>query len=166
MAVFLFDLVENLKREVNPPGGSLFPDATDEEYEGHLIDAFWELTLAGFISGFTEEFGVITEDVATPVTNLPRKLQQLCVLTGGMRIIRIKLIDLDTLFRTVAGPAEFETRKSAAALEAVLIDLRRRLNGIVATLDSVNTVGDITYNDIVSLRGESAIPDYSIFIGY
>jgi hypothetical protein len=84
-----------------------------------------------------------------------------------MRIIRLKLVDLDTLFRAVAGPAEFETRKSAATLEAVLIDLRRRFNGIVQTLTNANVTGNIVYDDIVSLRGDTSIvPDYSTFIGY
>ncbi len=168
MAVDVSDLVDQLKREVNPPGSSLFPDAVDSEYEGHLSDSFWELTIAGYISGQTETDGIITEDVATPVAanDLSRPLQQLMIINAGMRIIRIGLINLDSLFRSQAGSVEFEVRKSALTLNSAMEHLQKRYDDIVSTLPNSNASGLTYYSDIVTLRDSCYTPERSTFYGH
>jgi len=168
MAVDVSDLVDQLKREVNPPGGSLFPDAIDSEYEGHLADSFWELTVAGYISGQTENEGIITEDVATPVAanDLSRPLQQLMIINAGMRIIRIALINLDSLFRSQAGPVEFEVRKSALTLNSAMEHLQKRYDDIVETLPNSNASGQTFYSDVLALRDNCNTPAISTFYGH
>lgn len=165
MAVDLTDLVENLRREVEPPGGTLFTDATDAQFEGYLTDSFWELVIAGYISGFTEDEGVVTEDTATPSADndISRQLQQLILINAGMKIIRIKMIDLDTLFRAHAGPVEFETQKSASVLKAVLDSFQKRYDDIIEDLPSGNSAGGVYYYDILYERG---IDGGSSFVGY
>ncbi len=162
MAVDLADLVDSLKREVNPPGESIFPNAVDSEYEGHLADGFWELVVAGYISGFVEADLIVTEDTATPTTDLTRQLQQLIIIAAGMRIIRMKFLQQDTLFRAVAGSVEFETRKSAQALDSLLKNLQTRFDDIVSTLPNSNVPGSVFYSDIITLRSAGR----STFAGY
>lgn len=166
MAVALFDLVESLKREVNPPGSSLFPEATDEEYEGHLADAFWELTLHGYISGYSESEGIVTEDTATPSEDIPRSIQQLIVLGAGMRIIRMKVLEFDVMFRTAAGPAEFEVRKSAQAMQAVLESLQMRFDEILRHIPNTSNVNAVYYSDVITLRSLPGQSDNATFVGY
>lgn len=54
MAVDLNELVEPLKYEVSAPGADPFPDATDDDYLGNLVNAFWEIRLYGYLSTFEE----------------------------------------------------------------------------------------------------------------
>jgi hypothetical protein len=164
MSVDVGDLVDSLKREVNPPGISLLPDAVDAEYEGHLSDAFWELVQFGYISGFTEADGIITEDIATPVDDLTKEYQQLIVISAGLRIMRLLILNLDTLFRSKAGPVEFEVQKSANALNNVLDHLQSRFNSIVARLPNSKDVSTLYYSDTYTLMTNTA-NEWSQFIG-
>lgn len=148
MAVDLFDLVEAVKREVNPPGSDLFPDATDDAYLGSLTDAFWEVRLFGFLSGFEEnaaarggpaEFG---EGKVTPIgadatyddpdgyspDDLGRDQQQLIVLWAGWKIVLARMGSLNSVFRAKAGPVEYETQYAASVLKAVLDTLKGRID--------------------------------------
>lgn len=164
MAVDLSELVDNLKREVSPPGTDLFPDAADADYEGYLADSFWELTLKGYITGYTENDLIVTEDAATPVNDISRALQQLIIIGAGLNIVRIEFRNMDTLFRAKAGPAEFETRKSASALVELLQQLKERFDEIVALLPNTNLPGSVFYADVVSERsGETG---QATFVGY
>lgn len=151
MSVDLNTLVPNLKREVNPAGSSLFPNALDSEYVGHLADGFWELVLSGLITGYTESSNLITQDVATPTTELDRQYQQLIVIIAGIGMIRIKMIDIDILFSAKSGPVEFESRKSPIGLNTVLLNLQRRFDLLVLSLPNAN-VAPVFYSDIISLR--------------
>lgn len=164
MSVALLSLVDSLKREVNPAGDPIFPNAVDADYEGHLADSFWELVLSGLISGYTEASNIITQDAATPTTDIGRDYQQLIVITAGIRMIRMKMIDVDILFRAKAGPVEFESRKSPLGLRGVLDNLQARFDSIVASLPSTNVAAPTFSSDVISLREGSITA--SPFIGY
>ena len=152
MAIDLGNLIESLQREVSPPGTDLFPDATDDEYFGYLQDSFWEMKLDGI-----EPFDNYTEDgngIVTPIdgdTDLSRDLQQLVVLYGGIRIVRNAMRNINTLFRTKAGPVEYETQQSAQVLKSILDDLAERRNFILNRLSDIGAV-DATYVDMVAQR--------------
>jgi hypothetical protein len=165
MALDVNDLVENLEREVNPPGTLLFPNATVTEYEGHLRDSFWELVQRGYISGFTEDDGIITEDVATPVNDLGRDYQQLLVVTAGLRILRLLMISINTQFRAKAGPVEFETQKSAQTLKGALDYLHDRFAQIVSGLPNSRGLSTTYYFDPLLERNTDFYPG-STFVGY
>ena len=158
MAIDVGDLVDPLKRAVSPPGTDLFPDAVDAEYEGHLSDAFWELTMWGYISGYTEDEGVISQDQATPTTDLGRDDQQLMVLVAGINIVRMAMFNVNTTFRAVAGPTEYEVRKGASLLAEVLKSLENRLEGILEGLPDSNSGGNVSYFDVITQRS-SYYPD-------
>lgn len=163
MPVDVEDLVDSLKRQINPPGVDLFPDAVDSIFAGHLSDAFWELTIAGYITGFTNTDGIITEDSATPTEELSAGYQQLMVIVAAMNILRMKMLDLNTVFRSKAGPVEFEQQKSANVLADLLKSLQAKYDAIVEGLPDSNITGSyIGYCDIINTRinyGDS-------FIGY
>lgn len=154
MAIDVGDLVDSLKRAVNPPGEDLYPNAVAADYEGHLSDAFWELTMWGYISGYTETDGVITEDVATPTTDLGRDYQQLMVMVAGINIVRMLMVNLNTQFRAHAGPVEYEVRKAASTLSNVMESLERRLASILSGLPDANSAGNDYYFDVITLRSD------------
>lgn len=156
MTVDLIDLVEPLKREVNPPGTDLFPDATDDEWGGALSDAFWEVRLYGFLPSWEENvaarggWATFTEGIVTPIgvvddtyddptgfsteQDLPRELQQLVVLWAAYKIVLNRMASLNTVFRTKAGPVEYETQQAATVLKAVLDALKARIDLVLETL--------------------------------
>lgn len=163
MTIYVSDLTPSLKRAVNPPGVDLYPDAVDGDYEGHLSDSFWELVMWGYITGFTEDNGLIIQDVATPTTDLGRDFQQLIVIVAGLNIIRMLMVNINTLFRAQAGPVEFEQRKAASVLAEVMQSLERKLKSMLQGLTDSNDGGNTTYFDVVALR--AGIDDVPTFWG-
>lgn len=161
MAVQLFDLVDPLRREVNPPGSDLFPDATDDSYVGSLTDAFWEIRLYGLLSGFEENAAArggpaaFGEGIITPVgitdptyddpsgwsaEDLSRDLQQLIVLWAGYKIVLTRMSALSTVFRARAGNVEYETQNAASVLKTILDQIKARLDFI---LDQLSQAGQL-----------------------
>ena len=139
MAVDLSDLVESLKREVNPPGTDYFPDASDTEFLGNLIDGFWEAVLDGLISGYT----VDDDGLVTPVsgsTDMARDVQQIIVFYAGFRILRNVLRNIQTTFRAKAGPVEYETQQSASTLKDLLADLSNRRKLLLDRLSDMGAI--------------------------
>ena len=126
MAVDLEDLIEDLLTEVNPPGQDLFPDATNDEWLSHLRNAFWEGVLDGLINGYEELDGVVTPVNGT--VDISREYQQLVIYYAGIRILKNRLMNLNTLFRSKAGPVEYETQQSAQVLKALLDEATKRRN--------------------------------------
>lgn len=165
MAIDLADLVDNLKREVNPPGQSIFADATDADYEGYMTDSFWEMVLRGYITGYTATDTSVSPESGTE--ELSRELQQLVVINAAMIIMRVHLANIDTGFRAHAGAAEFETRKSAQAIQAVLENLQDRYQTILDNLPSENEGNPVYYGDVMNLRGHwGGVYDDPHFSGY
>lgn len=153
MAVDLSDLVEALKREVSPPGDDLFPDAGDEEYLGHLMDAFWETMLDGLISGYTvDDDGMLTPVSGT--TDLSRELQQIIVFYAGVRIVRNHLRNMNTVQRSKAGPVEFEIEKSANTLRDLLKELKDRRNLLLNRLSDMGVIPSYYFN-VLNERNDS-----------
>ena len=165
MAIDLGDLVESLQREVSPPGTNLFPDAVDDEYFGHLQDSFWEVKLDGIepFANYTESDGLVSPISGTE--ELSRDLQQLIVLYGGIRIVRNAMRNINTLFRTKAGPVEYETQQSAQVLKSILDDLAARRNFILNRLSDIGAV-DAAYVDMVVQRDFSIGNGGTWWVGY
>jgi hypothetical protein len=155
MAVNLFDLVDPLRREVNPPGSDLFPDATEDDWGGSLSDAFWEVRLYGFLAGFEEnaaarggpeEFstGIVTptgvdstyDDPSgfSAAEDLGREMQQLIVLWAAWKVVLNRMGSMNTTFRAKAGPVEYETQNAATVLKAVLDALKGRIDLVLTTV--------------------------------
>lgn len=152
MAVDLGELIESLRREVSPPGEDLFPDATDDDYFGNLQDAFWDAKLDGLLKNYTESDGLVVPTTGT--TEISRELQQLVVLYAGLRIVRNHLRAMNTVFRSKAGPVEFETQKSAQLLSGLLDELRTRRRLVLDRLAEIGAL-DTYYIDAVIARDDS-----------
>ena len=154
MAVALDDLIDSLKREISPPGTNLFPNATDDELLGNLSDAFWEMVLDGLVTGYESDGDFITPVSGT--TDLGRDMQQLIVFYAGVRIVRNEIRGRNTVFRTKAGPVEYETQQSANVLRDLLAELVRRRDFILYRLSDAGAVGE-GYIDMLAARTDSII---------
>lgn len=152
MAVDLGDLVDVLKRAVSPPGTDLFPNATDDNYVGYLSDAFWEVRMLGMLGAWTESDGSVSP--VTGTVELPREQQQFLILFAAINIVTNELKNMETLFRTKAGPVEFETQKAGALLRDVLTDLKDRRTIVERYLFGIGAITDY-YIDAVSAREDS-----------
>jgi hypothetical protein len=153
MALDLGDLIEDLLTEVNPPGSNLFPDATDDDWLSNLRNAFWETTLDGLISGYDEADGVVTQaDGGTE--DLSRDLQQIIIYYAGIRILKNRLSNLNTMFRSKAGPVEFETQNSATLLKSLLDEAVRRRDFWLAKISDLSNTTTV-YIDAYNARNNS-----------
>lgn len=149
MAVDITELVDNLKREVNAPGVDLFPNATQTEWEGNLMDAFWEAKLLGTLDGYTMD----DDGSVTPIsgdTDLSRELQQLVVFVAGLRCVRKQLQALKTVTRYKAGPVEYETQQSTQLLRALFTDLQNKLNLFLTRLSDLGSIDDTVIDGIAA----------------
>lgn len=153
MAVDLFDLVETLRRAVNPPGTDNFPNADDDVFAGYLTDAFWELRMLDMFSDYTASDTVVIP--VTGTTDLPREQQQLIVLFAAITIVTNELKNMDTTFRAKAGSVEFETGKSGPVLRDVLAELQRRRLIAETTLFAIGEVTDAYIDSVVERAGDT-----------
>jgi hypothetical protein len=153
VAVDLSDLVESLRREVEIPGASDNLTAlTDSQLTGYLSDSFWEATLDGVVSGYTESDGIVSPVSGT--TEFSRELQQLVVFYAGFRIVRNQKRDIKTLFRVKAGVTEYEVQQSAQLLKALMDDLTRKRNIVLDRLGESNVTAPYVIDSVRS-RNES-----------
>lgn len=148
MAVDLGDLIESLQREVSPPGTDLYPNADDNDWLGHLADAFWEARLHGMLSDWTESDGEISP-IATGGDEMGRDYQQLIVMYAGYRIVLTQFQNLKSLFRAKAGPVEFETQQQATVLKAVLDAIRSRINLVLSRLSDVGESNAVILDAVI-----------------
>lgn len=124
MAVDLSDFTDVLRREITPPGTTLFAAVTDAELTSYLADAFWEARLDGLLDSWSsDEDGLVTSE-SSGGADLPRDRVALIVLYAGIRMLRNHLMNVGTHFRAVAGPVEFETKNSANLLTDMLAQLK------------------------------------------
>lgn len=149
MTVDLSDHVDSLKREVIPVGSDMFSDVTASVWLGHLTDAFWEARLDGFMEGFVaDDEGLITNENGS--ADLDRRWVALIVLYAGIRVLRNRILNMNTSFRAKAGPVEFEQQNSATMLAEMLKQLRATKDRILDDLDD-NATGVIAL-DALSVR--------------
>lgn len=180
MAVQLFDLVDPLKRQVNPPGTDLFPNATDDEFLGSLTNAFWEIRLFGMLAQWEENAAArggpdaFGEATVTPIgeidetyddpegwapADLPRDLQQLIVVWAGYQIVLTRLSALNTVFRAKAGPVEYETQNAASVLKSVLDQLKARLDDLLGQLSNAGHESAYMLDAIIERSYSMAVGD-------
>lgn len=153
MPLELADLVPNLLRETTPPGGDLYPDATDDQLVGYLQDGFWEARLDGLLTSWTESEGDVTP-VATGGDEIPRDFQQIIIMYGGVKLVRTALLNTNTLFKAVAGPVSFETQNSPMILSQLLKELQDRRERLLFRLQDAGLI-NVAYIDGVAARSWS-----------
>lgn len=142
MATALTELIPMIQREVNAPGLELFPDAGAGALLGYIEDAFWDVRLSGMLNGWTvvdaadvvpaETSGRFIVDSASKSKSLPKEHQMMVVVFAGLRIVRLKVVNLAVNFSAKAGPVEYEQQASATTLRAVLDSLSKRVQELKA----------------------------------
>lgn len=156
--VDLSDFVESLRREVTPPGSDLFSDVNDVTFTGYLADAFWEARLDGFLSAWiADEDGFVTP-METSGEDIPRELVGLVILYAGIKILRNRLMNLNTSFRAQAGPVNYEVENSANLLTELLKQLKASKDRILEQVDLAPT--PTFYFDAYTARSNSAAAYY------
>jgi hypothetical protein len=140
-----------LKRVVTPLGSTMFDGVADDVWIGYLTDAFWEAKLDGFLLGYTEEDGVVSPESLTG-PDLPRQYGALIVLYAGIRVLRNRILNMNTGFRAKAGPVEFEQQNSATMLAEMLKQLRATKDRILLALDEAALGTDVQVLDALSVR--------------
>jgi hypothetical protein len=154
MAVDLGDYTESLLREVNPPGQAVVA-ASDDELIGYLADAFWEASLDGFLAPWTcDEDGLVTP-TATGGADITRAEVALIILYASIKMLRNRILNINTTFRAKAGTVEFEQQNSAIVLQEMLKQLRATKDQLLK--QSLNTASlDVIY-DALSTRTYSGL---------
>jgi hypothetical protein len=150
VAVDLADLVDSLKREVNPPGDNLFPNATENDWLGNLADAFWEARLHGMLAGFTvnpDTFELTPLDASA--ADMTRDLQQLIVLYAGFRITLNELKNAQSSFHAVAGPVEIEVQKASNVLKGVLDAIKGRIDIVLTRLSDAGSTSVAVFDAVI-----------------
>lgn len=167
MAVDLSNYTDTLRREVSPPGSTIFSAVSDDVFLGYLADAFWEVKLDGFNIPWTCSVdGIVTPvtgpapdpQVDPPVTpfepgvDIPRDQIALVILYAGIKILRNQLMNSQTRLTAKAGPVEYSTESSANLLTTMLTTLNDVRNRLLA-LKTFNQ--NVTLIDVFSGRSIS-----------
>jgi len=139
MAVELSEFVGSLRREVTPPGSTLFADVDDDTWIGYLSDAFWEARLDKLLEHWTcDEDGTVLP-LVTGDADLPRESVSLVVLYAGIKVLRNRIISMNSAFKAKAGPVEYEAQNSATVLAEMLRQLKATKESIKDALESEGT---------------------------
>jgi hypothetical protein len=164
MATPVSDLRDMLSREINVPGFPQLPDITAGQMDGYIADGFWETRLLGMLDDYTltdgTEFATPPGPVIKKASNdgdLETQYQMLVVIMAGMKLIRLKALNLAVSFSAKAGPVEYEQQTSATVLRAILESLERRLKQLEATYSDL-FIGSLHYFD-GALQRERALID-------
>ena len=181
----LSNYTANLQREVMDPSAAAntqFTTLTDDDWLGHLADAFWEARLDGVLKGYTcDDNGIIytTDTVVTPPASATplgppdpaqpyavpsalswsadgqaREMVQLIILYASFRILRNMLRSIRTAFSAAAGPTRYEYQQSASLLTEIMRDIVNRRNLVLARLSDLGTT-QVSVIDSIMARDES-----------
>lgn len=153
MAVDLLDYAPALRREITPLGTDIFEDVTDEDLVGYLTDAFWEARLEGLIPYYiADENGVVVSEIDHTFPDIPREQITIVVIYAGIRILRNRLINTNTSQRYTAGPVEYETSNSAAAIVEMLRQLNEAKKRFIELAQEAREMTGVTLIDAFSVR--------------
>ena len=169
MATVISDLRTQLSREINIPGFEQLPEITNAQMDGYIADAFWEARLVGMLGTYTLTDG---SELATPPGesvikltaddgDLAEWLQMLVVIVAGLRILRMKMLNLAVNFKAVGGPAEYEQQASATTLRAVLAILQARYDELKSLYSTEFPSGAFVYFDAELQRESSLIQSFA-----
>ena len=139
--------------------------------DGYVADAFWEARLVGMLGAYTLTDG---SELATPPGesvikksgddgDLEAYLQMLIVIIAGLRVLRLKVLNLAINFTAVAGPTEYEQQASATTLRAVLATLEARYKELKSLYSDQFPSGAFVYFDAELQRESALIQDFATY---
>lgn len=170
MAISLYDYVDSLRRELNPPGAELYPNMTDDEAVGRMSDQFWHLRLSGldFLANWTcDDFGNIIPQANAPIANLPnsmlpqgwylddasgnlgREIIQAIILFTAYHVCLTNLQANPTRTSYKAGPVEATTEFSATVYQAAERALHARINIVLSRLSDLGATSVTTLDAVM-----------------
>lgn len=160
----LSDFTDSLRRMVATPGtfDTVFPNTTDEDLVGSLVDGLAEAQLDGFFIKPTM-YDYDSDGIVTP--DLTQAQLALIVIYAGSRIIQAEILARNTLFRAKAGPVEFETQQSANALTTILKDLEDRKKAILALFQNYGAGSAFTMADSYFIKATGYYPGMDFSFG-
>jgi hypothetical protein len=157
VAVDLGDLVESLKREVNPPGKTIL-SATDDEWLGRLADAFWDGRLDGLFAGFAVDSDAGTINPVNPgAADMGRDLQQAVVFLAAYNSLFLAIMNTKTQFKAEAGPVSFEQQASANVLRELAQSLKERRDILLYRLSDLGLVPVYVVDAVIERQSQLAI---------
>lgn len=154
----LANLSESLKRRVAVPGdfADLFPNTTDDDVVGVLMDGFARAQLDGYFGSVTAtDAGILTPDITRPQGSL-------IVLYGGVLMVQTQLLNLKNKQRYVAGPVQYETEQSASILTAILKQLNDEKVAIATLAARDGATAAFTMADMYFIKAVGTYPGFDI----
>ena len=130
----LNELVETFKRAVARPGtfATLYPETTDADLAGSLMDAFAEAQLDGFFASGYE----LDLDAAEVTPDLTLAEGRLVSIYAAVRFVESELISRKSRTQYEANGAKYDVEYSASLMTQLLKSLQDRKAQIVTTLIS------------------------------
>jgi len=150
MSVDLNEFIPSLRREVNQPGIDVFDDASDDDLLGYMTDAYWEASLDGFFGDWSCDVDGLVTPVEPGGADLPRAEVSLIVLYAGIKVLRNRILNLNTQFSAKAGPVEFEQQNSATMLVEQLKQLKDTKDRLLTKVESGESLDSVV--DALSVR--------------
>ena len=150
-AVDLSDLIEDLVFSMSAPGVDAFPLVSDDEWVSRLADGFWTGYNEGMYVAYTEVDGIVTHRTDISQT-FPREFQQLVILYTAINSLRRQMMNMYTVFRTKAGPAEYEYQQSATLLNTLFNSLVSQKDAIVDRITKAGYASDVYVTDMYNGR--------------
>lgn len=163
------DLVPALKREIAVPGtfATTYPNTTDADLVGTLMDGFAQAQLSGF-------FGtqVLDVDAETVTPDLSPAGQSLVVIFAAERIVTSQILTMRTRVLYESAGSKYEVENAASVLTAILKALADRKAAILANIlglqrASTSVVVTDRYSDVMT--GQEGVyigVGVSAFYGY
>ncbi len=138
MGTLIDDLIPMFNREINIPGDEQLPSVSAGQKIGYIEDGFWDARLSGMLATFTVADGVdlvppgitgklyFTDD-SSKAKDLEKQFWMMIVIIAGLRLLKLKIMDLAVNFTAEAGPVSYEQQASATVLRAILANLQGRV---------------------------------------
>ena len=159
----LADLVTPLQAALNIPGEDIYGTVSPTEWITYLANGFWEAYLDGLLSDYIEVDGEILPISGSTI--MSKDKQQLVLMYAAITIMRLRLLNAQTLFRSKAGPVEYEVQQSAQVMKALLDDFSERRKFILQRLSDSGIARGTYYIDTYLARQDAINSGYTDWIG-
>lgn len=165
MASFdLSDLVEDFVYAISAPGVDDYATVSDDEWVSRLRDGFWTGFNYGMFREYTESDGAVTNRSDTS-TVFPTEYQQMVILFASVNVLTKQMLSMNTLFRTKAGPVEYETQQSATLLNTILNALIKQRDDLLAEWKRGASTNGFFVLDTYSLMQGGYRDGYTSWVG-
>jgi hypothetical protein len=155
----LSDLVEPLKRLVATPGtfATFYPNTTDEDLTGSIMDGFAECQLDGFFNGPDIAY-VLDLDAGTVTPDIPNAGRALVQIYAAANFVTAMVINLKNQVRYEAKGTIYETQQAATVLTALLKQFQDRKTAIIALLQRQNLAAAFYMADQYVIKATAFYP--------